>query len=251
MSYGAVEVPGTQEQSKSKLWFQARKYRITASKCKTVCLLGDNLPSSHAKQFKWRFFNWIQKNGWYPNFVQTNDMQYGINEEPKARLAYTQATGNQVQETGFWVNKKFPYLGASPDGLIMGNDGKVIGLIEIKCLKILKEKSVEDLVKEKNGGEIPSYVLNNQCFTFDGNNLKLRESHIYYYQVQLQMLVTDLNFCDFVLHSPKGSPSIQRITRDEKLMNRLCHSLSGFWHKVLAPEYFEMRVPRNLSPFIL
>ena len=98
----------------------------------------------------------------------------------------------------------------------MGNDGKVIGLIEIKCLKILKETSVGDLVKEKNGGEIPSYVLNNQCFTFDGNNLKLRESHIYYYQVQLHMLVTDLNFCDFVLHSPKGSPSIQRITRDEK-----------------------------------
>ena len=116
VSYGAVEVPGTQEQSKSKLWFQARKYRITASKCKTVCLLGDKLLSGHAKQFKWRFFNWIQKNVWCPNFVQTNDMQYGINEEPKARLAYTQATGNQVQETGFWVNKKFPYLGASPDG---------------------------------------------------------------------------------------------------------------------------------------
>ena len=49
---------------------------------------------THNKQLKWKFFDWIYKNFWCPNFVQTKGMQYGIDEDPKARLAYTQATRN-------------------------------------------------------------------------------------------------------------------------------------------------------------
>ena len=48
------------------------------------------------------------------------------------------------------------------------------------------------------------------------------------------MLVTDLILCDFVLHSPKGSPSIQRLRRDEQSINRQRYNLSAlcikFWH---------------------
>ena len=64
----------------------------------------------------------------------------------------------------------------------------------------------EDLVKQHQDGKLPSKVLNQQCFTISNGQLKLRKSHSYYYQVQLQLLVTDLDFCDFVLHSPKGLP---------------------------------------------
>ena len=140
-------------------------------------------------------------------------MQYGIAEEPKAREAYAQATGNQVKETGLWVNKKFPYLAASPDGLFTSSNGKT-GVIEIKCLKIVREKSVEDLVKQHQDDKRPSKLLNQ------------------YYQVQLQLLVTDLDLCDFVLHSPKGSPSVERISRDGPLLNRLHHSLSAFFGRM-------------------
>ena len=245
--YGAFEMPGTQQQSNSLAWFRERQYRITASKCKDVCLLGDRLVSQKEGEFIWKFFHWISKNFWSPKIVQTIDMQFGIAEEPKAREAYAQATGNQVKETGLWVNKKFPYLAASPDGLFTSSNGK----IEIKCLKIVREKSVEDLVKQHQDGKLPSKVLNQQCFTISNGQLKLRKSHSYYYQVQLQLLVTDLDFCDFVLHSPKGRPSVERISRDGPLLNLLQHSLSAFWHKVLSPEIFEMRVPRHLPPFVL
>ena len=88
-------------------------------------------------------------------------MQYGIAEEPKAREAYAQATGNEVKEKGLWVNKKFPYLAASPDGLFTSSNGK----IEIKCLKIVREKSVEDLMKRHQDGKLPSKVFKQQCFT--------------------------------------------------------------------------------------
>ena len=150
-----------------------------------------------------------------------------------------------------WVNGAFPYLGASPDGLILDLESNVTGLIEIKCLKILKETSVKDLLEQIRQGKVSSTLLGRQCFTVVGDHLVLRNSHMYYYQVQLQLLITELPFCDFVLHSPQGPPSIQRIMPDICFQNQLRENLSAFWHKVFIPEYFEMRVPRRLSPFVI
>ena len=132
------------------------------------------------------------------------------------------------------MNKKFSFLAASPDGLATEKNGKTV-LLEIKCLKLLREMSVADLVQQYSSG-----ILNRQCFKIIDGKLILRESRVYHYQVQLLLLVTDLDFCDFVLHSPKGTPSVQRIPRDENLMKRLQHSLSAFWHNVLATEIFEI-----------
>ena len=36
-----------------------------------------------------------------------------------------------------WVNKKYPHLGASPDGLIYDSQENLLGIIEVKCLKAL------------------------------------------------------------------------------------------------------------------
>lgn len=88
-SNSAVEIPGTRQQSNSPAWFHERQYRITASKCKEVCLLGDKLVSNKGNEFKWKFLNWISNNFWSPKFIQTRDMKYGIEEEVKAREAYT------------------------------------------------------------------------------------------------------------------------------------------------------------------
>ena len=75
------------------------------------------------------------------NFT-SSDMQYGIKEEPTARLRYAQATGVDVFESGLWVNKRYPHLGATPDGITSGG-----GIIEIKCLKVLKENLDEDIAR--------------------------------------------------------------------------------------------------------
>ncbi len=181
-------------------------------------------------------------------------MKYGVDEEPKAREAYTLATGNNVLETGLWVNRQHPHLGASPDGLILSDTGDAIGVLEIKCLKMLKETSVADLIKEVEDGQMDgqkSRRLSMQCFKVHDGKLVLKETHDYYYQVQLQMLVTGFPFCDFVLYSKEGPPSIQRIERDVFFHEKIARNLTLFWERVLAPEYFEARIPRNLPVFIL
>ena len=177
-NHGAYEKSGTKVQSKSTVWFRERHYRITASKCKEICLLGDKV-IEHKVENKWNFLNWLLNNIWLPTFAHTIDMQYGLSEEPKAREAYTKATGNIVREAGLLVNTKFPHLGASPDGMAKEStdNGKSVG-VEIKCLKILKDKSVEDLVQQHHDGKIPGEILNRQCFKIVDGKLKLRQSFI-------------------------------------------------------------------------
>ena len=206
-SFGAAEIPGTAGQSDSPAWFRERQFRITASKCKQACLQGKD-----SGEIVWKSFHWISKKLCSPKFVQTRDMKYGISEEPKAREAYTNATGNKVHTTGLWVNKTFAFLAASPDGLVTEHGKSII--TEIECLKLFREMSVEELVQQCKDGKISSDVLNQQCFKVVDGKLILRESHMYYYQVQLLLLVIDFDACDFVLHSPKGQPSVQRILMD-------------------------------------
>lgn len=57
------------------------------------------------------------------------DMQWGIDQEPFARMAYEEATGNIVKEAGF-IYMPDVYAGCSVDGLISGG-----GLFEAKCPK--------------------------------------------------------------------------------------------------------------------
>ena len=146
--FGATEITGTAEQSNSPARFRERQYRLTASKYKEICLLGEKIIPNHGNErasLQWKCFRWLSKTLWFPKFVQTKDLKYGITEETKAREAYSKATDNKVETTGLWVNKKFPFLAASPDGVANNpgnnNSGKS-RLTEMKCLKLLRETSV-------------------------------------------------------------------------------------------------------------
>jgi len=79
--------------------------------------------------------------------------------------------------------------------------------------------------------------------------LELKTTHSYYYQIQFQLAITGLQWCDFVLWSPVGKPNIERIRRDEQLIVPMIGNVTSLWQKVIGPEIFEMRVPRKLFPF--
>ena len=86
------------------------------------------------------------------------------------------------------------------------------------------------------------FNVGSQCFTINGNKLVLKKKHAYYLQIQQQLLVTGAPYCDFVLHTPMGEPSIQRIYIDKQVAADIV---------ILVPEYFLMRVRRNLPPVIM
>ena len=171
-------------------------------------------------------------------------MRYGLESEPKAIEKYESTTNLKAYPSGLWANPKFPFLGCSPNGLV-GNDT----VIEIKALKILKQYSVEAVTSPTSPN--PKSVLSRQCFKVENGKLILKLSHAYYYQCQQILLVTGRENCDFILHAESGPDSVQRIPRDEPLLEKILSYLTALWMRVIAPEIFEMRVPRNLLPFVL
>ncbi|KAJ7376530.1 hypothetical protein OS493_034267, partial [Desmophyllum pertusum] len=122
-------------------------------------------------------------------------------------------------------------------------------VVEIKSLKILKQYSVET-VTSPNSPAAKS-VLSRQCFKIEDGKCVLKRSHAYYYQCQQILLVTGRKYCDFILHAASGPDSIERIPRDEPLIEKILEYLTALWTRVIAPEIFEMRVPRKLLPFVL
>ena len=91
------------------------------------------------------------------------------------------------------------HLGASPDGLILDDSAtNVKGIIEVKCLKTFRGRSIEQIIQQK------LQDLSRQCFKVVDNKTLLKTSHSYYNQIQLQLLVTEAEYCDFALYSVIG-----------------------------------------------
>ena len=80
-----------------------------------------------------------------------------------------------------------------------------------------REHEIEKIVK--NGSTVVSKgILGRQCFKIKDGKCVLKESHSYYHQIQLQLLVTERTYCDFVLYAADGPVSIETINRDEQLI---------------------------------
>lgn len=241
-----MEIPGTQDQSKNEKWFTERWLRLTASKCLSACRVGQ-LIIEGAYNAAVRAFMFIATKVWKigQEHFQSYWMKYGLDSEHKAVLKYEQQTQNKVVLTGLWVNPKFPFLACSPDGLV-GNDG----LIEIKSLKLFKDNSIESIAATGQAS-VSKNILDRQCFIVQDGKCVLKQRHEYFYQIQMQLLVTERNYCDFILYAETGPVSIERIERNERFISEILKYLMAFWKRVIAPETFEMRVPRGLHPFVL
>ena len=110
-------------------WFLARKGKVTASRIADVMAKGRGGAESltRAKYIDQLVTERLTK---YIAEGYTNEaMQRGTEIEPIARNAYCFHTSLDVVETGFVAHPTIEFAGASPDGLIEGNDG----LLEIKC----------------------------------------------------------------------------------------------------------------------
>ena len=152
-----------------------------------------------------------------------------------------------MKSSGLWINADYVHLAASPDGLIYDDSNKLCGIVEIKCLNILRIDSMGDIVKKN----CLDAEIKRQCFIIDGDTLILKRTHSYFYQVQLQLLVTMADYCDFVRFSANCPPSIERIFPDAELQKRLIIATKCFWKKVLVPKYFISHFPRGLLPVVV
>ena len=118
----------TRQQAKSNLWYKFRAGRITASNMKAVCRTDSANPSIS-----------LIKKICYPHlFIFTSEQtDWGQKHERFARDEYLKAVKGihqniQLKENGLFINPNWPFIGASPDGVIEC-DCCSKGTVEIKC----------------------------------------------------------------------------------------------------------------------
>lgn len=172
-------------------WFAARLGKVTASRVADVIAKTKTGYSSSRENYMADLI--VERlTGQKASSFSNAAMEWGVEQEPHARAAYSAATGELVEEVGFIDHPSVLMSGASPDGVV----GE--GLVEFKCPNTATH--LEYLLANKPPGK---YVT----------------------QMQWQMAVTGAKWCDFCSYDSRLPKHLQmlvvRIARDDKVIAEL------------------------------
>ena len=176
---------------RSPEWFAARCGKVTASRMADV--VAKTAKGYGASRANYMAELVVERLTGKPTEGFTNAaMQWGTDQEPFARDAYSAKTGELVTEVGFVNHPRIENAGASPDGIVGA------GLVEIKC---------------PNTASHIEYLMSKE------------PPQKYYYQMQWQMACAMAEFCDWVSYDPRMPQELQllivRIYRDEDCIKML------------------------------
>ena len=183
-------------------WFQQRVGKATASRIKDIVAKTKTGAAASRKNYAVELalerLTGSKKEG-FTNAA----MQHGIDQEPYAKLAYENRTGQLIQDVGFIDHPTIPMSGASPDGFPGG------GLIEIKCPN--SATHLDNLIR---GSADPDYLP----------------------QMYWQMACTGRPWCDFVSFDPRFPEHLQlaiyRVNTDAQKIKELENEVSQFLTEV-------------------
>ena len=164
----------TRLQSECPLWFSLRKNRITSSKV-------------HDVYVRRRHFESLTDRMLSTKYIQTSAMKDGILNEPIAAECYSKQHEHciNVYPCGIVISPWAPWLAVSPDRKVYDpKRSPAFGLLEIKCPR----KSIKEC----------KYLQK------IGTKLLLRRTHSYYTQIQMQLAVTGIDWCDFFVWTDTG-----------------------------------------------
>jgi putative phage-type endonuclease len=185
-------------EQRSAEWFAVRCGKVTASRvsdviAKTKSGWGASRANYMAQLIAERL------TGEVADSYSNSTMQWGIDHEDEARVAYEFYENAKVQEIGFVQHQNLE-SGASPDGLV-GDDG----LIEIKCPNTATH--IQTLLDQK----IPQK---------------------YETQMLWQMECTERKWCDFVSYDPRMPEDlkgyVKRFERDDKRLDEIRTMVADF-----------------------
>ena len=130
--------------------------------------------------------------------LETSFIQTGADMEFTAAQEYSKIRNVNYMPCGLIVHPDAPWLGTSPDGLVFNPLAQPpFGLVEIKC------------------PNVTSYV-DCKYLNMKEGTLLFKESHIYYWQIQGQLMLTGMTWCDFVICAQEDM-LVQRIIVDPEV----------------------------------
>lgn len=213
----------TRNQAENQLWYMQRAGRITASRFRAVCRTKITKPSLS-----------LIKLICYPTkgLFSTKATLWGITKEDNAVEAYQKVMEEEnhdsfiINKVGFVINQRWPQFGASPDRLVFC-ECCLGGCLEVKCPYLLRSTTFESL---------KAYAaVKNSCLVEKDEEVVLSKSHPYYFQVQMQIFVTNVSYCDFVIWSPNLFFK-QRVLPDFEFWEKYSETAKKFHSEVIMPE---------------
>lgn len=126
--------------------------------------------------------------------ITTEPIIYGQQNEAVAVRRFEESFEKQVERCGLFVCEELPFLAASPDGLVIGENA----IIEVKC---------------PYNGRLDKIEANKNFPYLDvGSNgqFYLKQTHPYFYQIQGQLYICKKSYCYFIIYT-KNDIFIQKI----------------------------------------
>lgn len=184
-------------------WFESRRGKVTASRVADILAKTKTGPSTSRQNYLIELA--IQRVTGIIEPSYTNDaMQWGIDNEAQARVAYEIQSGNFVDQVGLIDHPTIAGFGASPDGLVDS-----MGLVEIKCRNSANHWAV-----------IKSNEIPNQ----------------YFIQIQAQLSCTGRQWGDYVGFDPRmperSQLFVKRIPRDDDFIKTMEAEVKQFLNEV-------------------
>lgn len=156
------EIP--QPTQRTKEWYESRYHMMTASNISKA--LGSDAQRNSLIYEKCKPLVTHEVGGGGSVNTETS-MHWGVKYEPVTKIIYEAMYCTQVTEFGCIPHPKYPFIGASPDGIVTDPDHERYGhMVEIKNIV---NREITGIPKEE-----------------------------YWIQMQIQMETCDLDYCDFV-----------------------------------------------------
>ena len=166
-------------------------------------------------------------------------IRWGRDNEPLARKCYLenrQAAGEDIvfESAGLSLLAEKSYLGASSDGRLTCKsvDTCCIGCLEIKCPYSIKGSLTITLTPDEIADQ-----YGKDFFMRRGEDglLYLPTNHPYYAQVQGEMAVFSVEWCDFVVYS-NHTVIVDRSISDFSYWTQLTEALDSLYSQDVVPE---------------
>lgn len=176
-------------EQKTPEWYAIRlKHPLTASKATAIGNQGKGLETLVYEQLA------KKHSSADPESYSNEDLERGVELEPQARSLYELETGTTVTEIGFVTNESLSkYCGCSPDGFVGDK-----GMVEFKAFE--DKKHFKMMLEED--------------FEIESG---------YMWQMQMQMLLCEKDWNDFVAYNPnfKKSLLIKRVYPDLVMQEKI------------------------------
>ena len=205
-------------QSSSQTWFVERRKRVTSTMAKAI-----------ARRRKSDFTQAITQRQLCQSFRGNAATRYGMRHESDALEAFKQHASEfgEVKTTGLVVDKARSWLAASPDGILTLNSGEDI-LVEVKCPYRARDCTVPEALTK-----FPDFFV----IADTNGSLKLKETHEYYFQVQVAMHVCRCMDAYLVVWTKKDI-SYVHVSLDQGFVDEVLAKLEDYYFKHLLPALF-------------